>query len=205
MQDGQFEADEPQPQGAWSSGLFQCMSHGTLGVCVLGCFCPCVAFGENLHQVGLVRNCMAPALTQCCCWAAAGAVANTGLVGAAIAGGLTCAAACQRGCFRQALSRQLFGKQQQEMLCQSVLLEFFCYPCSLAQVRAEIVTHEVTFDQPHIGRGRPSRSLQCARCLGVIPSVDNLRFGRGVQTSAPFEVNYMAAYDEPRLYSQPHF
>ena len=127
----------------WHTGLFSCTnSTGNCCFCCLSAFCPSIGYGLN-YNLATQKSCCIPCILHFCC---------DGLVSSITQGlfQLNAALNLPLGCILRVNHRQFFAgfdattdddtadNKHRETLLSSLILEIFCWSCSLAQVRREI-------------------------------------------------------------------
>ena len=111
--------------------------------CCLASFCPCIMYGMNYTKAtGNHTGCCMP----CCCHLVADCVVS----GAASSGpsGPIQPIHLPLGCLLRATHRQAVANSSnhKENPCLSILVEAFCWGCSMAQVRTYLKTREAQFN-----------------------------------------------------------
>ncbi|KAK9795495.1 hypothetical protein WJX73_007975 [Symbiochloris irregularis] len=102
----------------WSSGLCDCFSD--CGTCCLGCWCPCILFGQNAEKITNQQSCC----SWCCAWCLIG--------GGAHHAGCGC-------CIAAPLRKLLRGTYQlKNAPCSDCCVHWCCATCALCQEAREL-------------------------------------------------------------------
>eukprot|EP00270_Netrium_digitus_P001146 TRINITY_DN11251_c0_g1_i1.p1 TRINITY_DN11251_c0_g1~~TRINITY_DN11251_c0_g1_i1.p1 ORF type:complete len:188 (-),score=37.71 TRINITY_DN11251_c0_g1_i1:249-779(-) len=116
----------------WESGLFDCLNDWKS--CLLGLFCPCVLFGQNVERLH-GRSCLGPCVIHC---VLGGAVATllSPMVGPA-ALWLTCVS-----CYTCSYRTELRSKYHLPAKpCGDFPAHFFCHMLAICQEHRHLVAH----------------------------------------------------------------
>ncbi|CAI7777354.1 unnamed protein product [Closterium sp. NIES-54] len=126
-----MDADESSGIGGapWSTNLFDCSTDPKS--CYLGCFCPCVLFGQNVQRLH-GRQCFGPCVMHCLLggcivWAAYSTLGP---------GAFWCTPISCYACnYRSELRAKYHLKAEPAGDCPT---HFLCHPCALCQEHREL-------------------------------------------------------------------
>jgi len=136
----------------WNSSLFSCFdSFSSLCFCCISLPCPSIGYGLNYslgskpQNEALTSACIMPCCVHLCCDGAVSAITQS------LHLGLGCH--LPLGCILRQNHRQMFAghdtPQNESFFC-SLLTEIFCWSCSLAQVRREILHRQANDSAFHL-------------------------------------------------------
>ena len=109
--------------------------------CLVGTFFPCIMYGQNYAQAVDGSSSSSCWLPCCCHWLADSLVSGIASTGP---GGALQPVHVPLGCLLRATHRQAIAKRKEHCLL-SVLVETFCWGCSMAQVHKYLKEHPGEF------------------------------------------------------------